>query len=329
LRAHSTDQLVAFDRASSLPALVAADERARFRFLEFFTAQIRNPNTRRAYGRDVTQFLDWCAGQGVRGLGEIHTLHVAAYVELLTQSHAAPTAKRHLSAIRRLFDWLVVGQVVPANPAMSVRGPKHSQREGVTPILSPEEARQLMTSIGDATLIDLRDRALIALMVYSFARVGAATGMKVEDVYVQQRRLWVRLHEKGGKLHKMPCHHTLEAYLDAWLDASGLRAEPKAPLFPTFRRGTGRRVGGGELTRTAMSQPDAFAMVRRRAAAAGIETKIGNHTFRGTGLTAYLSNGGTLEKAREMANHADPRTTQLYDRRRDQVTLDEVERVLI
>jgi len=324
--------MTALNRLSfpSLPTLVtAADERARFRFLEFFTAQIRNPNTRRAYGRDVARFLDWCSEQGVRSLGEIHALHVAAYVELLTQSHAAPTAKRHLSAIRRLFDWLVTGQVVPANPATSVRGPKHSQREGVTPILSPEEARQLLTSIGDATLIDLRDRALIALMVYSFARVGAATGMRIEDVYVQQRRLWVRLHEKGGKLHKMPCHHTLEAYLDAWLETSGLREEPKAPLFPTFRRGTGRRVGGGELTRMAMSQPDAFAMVRKRAKAAGIETPIGNHTFRGTGLTAYLSNGGTLEKAREMANHADPRTTQLYDRRRDQVTLDEVERVLI
>ena len=68
---------------------------------------------------------------------------------------------------------------------------------------------------------------------------------------------------------------------------------------------------------------------RRRAAAAGIETKIGNHTFRATGITAYLKNGGTLENAAAMANHASTRTTQLYDRRAEEVTLDEVERILV
>jgi integrase len=150
--------------------------------------------------------------------------------------------------------------------------------------------------------------------------------MQVEDVYVQNRRLWVRLHEKGGKLHKMPCHHSLEEYLDAWHDGSGLRHQPKAPLFPTIRRGTawGKNPQLGDV---AMGQSDAYAMVQRRAAAAGVATRIGNHTFRGTGITTYLKNGGTLEKARDMANHSDPRTTQLYDRRRDQVSLDEVEKI--
>ena len=292
--------------AQSLPTLVeTAGERARWRFLEFFTAQIRNPNTRRAYSRDVASFLAWCSAVGVQQLGDITTQHVATYIEQLTRVRSAPTTKRQLAAIRHLFDWLVVGQVVPANPAASVRGPKYSQREGVTPILAPEEARELLDAIDTSKLIGLRDRALIALMVYSFARIDAAVGMKVEDVYVQQRRLRLRLHEKGGKLHKMPCHHSLEAYLDAWLDASGLRDEPKAPLFPTIRRGTGR--GAGELTRTAMDQSAAYRMIGRRALAAGIATKIGNHSFRGTGITTYLMNGGDLEKACDMANHADPR----------------------
>ena len=158
-------------------------------------------------------------------------------------------------------------------------------------------------------------------MVYSFARIGAAVGMKVEDVYTQNRRLWVRLNEKGGKHHEMPCHHNLEAWLSAYIEETGLGATPKAPLFQTIDRSA--RV----LSGTAFGQRDAHAMIRRRAKAAGIETPIGNHTFRATGITAYLKNGGTLEKAATMANHSSTRTTQLYDRRSDELTLDEVERV--
>ena len=181
----------------------------------------------------------------------------------------------------------------------------------------------MLDSIDVTAPVGLRDRALISLMVYSFARIGAALAMKVEDVYVQNRRLWVRLHEKGGKRHEMPCHHNLETYLHAYIDGCGLVSDPKGPLFRTISRGT------DQLTATPLPQANAYAMIRRRAAAAGIETKICNHTFRATGITAYLRNGGPLEKAAAMANHASTRTTQLYDRRGDKITLDEIERVAI
>ena len=311
-------------QAARLPAIVAAGgEGAQVRFLEFFAASIRNPHTRRAYARAVGDFLAWCEGRGVASLAAIQPLHVAAWVEGLTHEHSAPTAKLRLAAVRRLFNWLVVGQVVPANPAASVHGPAHSQKRGKTPVLAPEEARQLLDGIDTSTPAGLRDRALIALMVFSFARVGAALGMRVEDVYVQQRRLWVRLREKGGKLHEMPCHHTLEDYLHPYIDRCELAAEPKGPLFRTIGRGTSK------LTSTPLRQADAYAMIRRRAAAVGIATRIGNHTFRATGITAYLKNGGQLETAAAMANHSSTRTTQLYDRRSDQVSLDEIERVRI
>ncbi len=304
------------------PALVvAAGERAGIRFLEFFASAIRNPHTRRAYARAVADFLAWCAGAGVTSITAVQPLHVASWIELQTQTHAAPTVKQRLAAVRHLFDWLVTGQVVPVNPAASVRGPSHSAKQGKTPVLDPAEARQLLDSIDVSTPIGLRDRALIALMVFSFARIGAALAMHVEDVYVQQRRLWVRLREKGGTAHTMPCHHTLEAYLHAYLDETGIASEPKGPLFPTIARGT------GQLSGTLLPQANAYAMVRRRAAAAGIATKIGNHTFRATGITAYLKNGGSLQSAAAMANHASTRTTQLYDRRRDDVSLDDVERI--
>jgi site-specific recombinase XerC len=215
------------------------------------------------------------AAAGVPSIGTIQPVHVATWIEAGTRELAAPSVKQRLAAIRHLFDWLVTGQVVPVNPAASVRGPRHIVTSGQTPVLDPAEARALLDSIDTAKVAGLRDRALIRVMVYSFARISAALGMAVEDVYTQNRRLWVRLREKGGKRHAMSCHHhNLEEYLTAYLDGAGLRGDPKGPLFRTIGRGTGK------LTRTVLPQANAYAMIRRRAAAAGIATKLGNHSFR-------------------------------------------------
>jgi site-specific recombinase XerD len=310
--------------ASRSPALIAAaGANASYRFLEFFTAKIRNPHTRRAYARAAVEFFDWLARKGVVSIADIESVHVATYIEQLQRTRSAPTAKLRLAALRHLFDWMVTGQIIPANPATAVRGPRHIVRRGKTSVLDPAEARQLLDAIDSTTIIGLRDRALIGLMIYSFARIGAAIGMRVEDVYPQNRRLWVRLHEKGGKQHAMPCHHNLETYLHEYIDGAGLTADPKALLFQTYDRTT------GQLTGNPLPQANAYAMIQRRARAAEITTKIGNHTFRATGVTAYLKNGGTLETAARMANHASTRTTQLYDRREEELTLDEVERILV
>jgi len=192
-----------------------------------------------------------------------------------------------------------------------------------TPVLSAEEARTLLDSIKPDSPMALRDRALIALMVYTFARVGAALKMQTQDVFVQNRRFWVRLHEKGGKHHEMPCHHNLDTYLHAYIEEANLGADPKGFLFRTALRRSGM------LTERPMTQSDAYRMILRRAKAAGILTKIGNHSFRATGITEYLRNGGKLEIAQQMANHESARTTGLYDRRDDQLTLDEIERIVI
>ena len=173
-------------------------------------------------------------------------------------------------------------------------------------MLDPAEARALLDSIDTNTPIGLRDRALIALMVYSLARIGAALAMRVEDVFTQNRRLWVRLREKGGKRHEMPCHHTLEAYLHAYLDGTRIGNGPKGPLFRTIDRGT------GQLSRTPYPRPTPtlWCSCGRSPPASA---RNGNHSFRATGITAYLRDGGTLENAAAMANHASTRTTQLYE----------------
>lgn len=313
---------VGFER---LPTpIAAAGEQASWRFVEFFTANIRNPNTRRAYGRAVGDFFGWCSRRHIRRLDQITPTLVAAYVEQLGTTHAKPSVKQHLAAVRMLFDWLIVGQVMPSNPASAVRGPAHVVKRGKTPVLSRGEARELLDAIETDTIGGLRDRALIGVMVYSFARIGAATGLKVEDYYPQGKRWWLRLHEKGGKRHEVPVHHTLEIYLDAYIDTAGIREEKRGPLFRTLKRAPGR-----PLSLTPLLQPEAWQMVRRRAHAAGIQTPIGCHTFRATGITAYLENGGTLEHAQQIAAHESPRTTKLYDRTNDQITLDEIERIVI
>jgi site-specific recombinase XerD len=308
--------------AGLIPTLIAAaGDRASWRYLDFFTANIRNPNTRRAYARACGTFLAWADERG-RTLGTIRPYDVSLYIESRQQTHSAPDVKQQLAAIRMLFDWLITGQLLPHNPAAAVRGPKHVVKTGKTPVLDAKEWRKLLDGIPTETVRDLRDRALIATLTYSFARVGAALKMKVEDLRAKGAGWEIRLHEKGGKHHVMPCHHSLAEALRAYLDAAGIEGDRKGFLFRTSK---GHR--GVELAQEPMGQPDAWRMIRRRAATVGIFAPIGNHSFRATGITAYLSNGGALEHAQEMAAHESPRTTKLYDRTKERLTQDEVERI--
>ena len=305
-----------------VPAVVVLEgEAAAWRYIEFFVANIRNPHTRRAYSRASAEFFAWCEARGLR-LATIRPFDVATWVEQLQQDHSAPSVKQKLAAVRMLFNWLITGQVVPGNPASAVRGPKHVVKIGTTPVLGGEEWRKLIDAIPTATLRDLRDRALIATLTYSFARITAALTMKVEDLRPQGAGWKLLLHEKGGKHHTIPCHHALADALLAYTTMACIAEDRKGWLFRTSRGHTPMA-----LSKHPMTQPDAWRMIRRRAAAAGLLAPIGNHTFRATGITAYLSNGGALEHAQEMAAHEDPRTTKLYDRTKEQLTQDEVERI--
>jgi site-specific recombinase XerD len=277
----------------TVPALIAAaGDRASLRFLEFFAANIRNPHTRRAYARPVAGFMARCDANRVGSTTAVQPLHVAAWIEKQTRDHAAPKAKLRLAALRHLFDWLVTGQVVPTNPAGSVRGPAHVVKAAKTPVLAPKEARALIDRIEITTPVGLRDRALIGLTVFSFARIGAALGMKVEDVFTQNRRLWVRLREKGGKAHAMPCHHNLETYLNAYIEGAGLAEDPKGPPV------SHHRPRHWPVDPHPLPQANAYAMIGRPAAAAGIATKLGNHSFQATGITAYLKNEARWRRRR-------------------------------
>jgi site-specific recombinase XerD len=180
----------------ALPALFLPDARAGERFFEFFTANIRNRNTRRAYYKAAGRFSEWCEGRELLKLADVKPMHVAAYIEWLgtPEPHgpgvAKPSVKQQLAALRMLFDWLVIGHVLDVNPAHAVRGPKHVVKMGQTPVLDREEARALLDTIDISSLTGLRDRALIGVMIYTFARVGAVLQMNVGDYFTQGRRGW-------------------------------------------------------------------------------------------------------------------------------------------
>ncbi len=307
----------------------------------FFTDTIPIANTRAAYYRNIMRFFAWTQIKRL-SLDDIKSYHVSAYRAELTLTGkktkaSTPTVKQHLAALRMLSDWLITGQIIDANPAAAARAAKHVVKKGKTPVLKADEARELLDSIplkigpepkeGEEdnrppSLVGLRDRALIAVMVFSFARVTAVLGMKVVDYYTEGRRAWFRLHEKGGKRHEVPARHNAEDYLNAYIAAAGIAGEKKTPFFRSIDRHR-------QLTARPMHRNDALRMVKARARAIGLPDDICNHTFRATGITAYLENGGTIENAQAIANHESPKTTKLYDRTTDQITLDEVERIII
>jgi site-specific recombinase XerD len=342
-----TVPVLILDPSKSPIAVALASDHVRMTLETFFKAEVRNPNTRRAYqngAKDFFAYLSACPH--VDTLDAINALHVSGWFDAMQERGlSTPTIKQRLAGLRMLFDALVRAQVLRVNPAAVVKGPTHSVTKGKTPVLTGEQTLQLLKSIDTSTLIGLRDRAMIATMAYSFARIGAVAALQVRHVFRQQHRLWLRLSEKGGKSHDVPCHHQLEAYLAEWVEAAGHADKPLAPLFQTFtwepkpdplepnvelstlrHNDTStrqRRILSGKP----MTQAMTWEMLQRRAKAAGIDTAICNHTFRATGITAYLIHGGTIERAAIIAGHRSTRTTQLYDRRSDDVTLDEIEKI--
>jgi site-specific recombinase XerD len=316
-----------------VPAIIHdAGGKASEHFLEFFAATIRNKNTRAAYLQAAAQFFAWCEQYQLQ-LSTIRPLHVSAYIE--AKPLTAPSIKQHLAALRGLFNWLVIKQVVPENPALHVKGPRFSRQVGITPIMEAEQMRLLLDSIritrrikvpakhggGHKEVPDikgLRDRAAIAIMAYTFARVSAVARLERRDYRLEGKRARLRLLEKGNKEKLVWLHREAEEFLDAYLAATGI-GDAEATLFPALDK-------AHNMTGQAITRRDMLRMVKERCQAAGLSEAFCNHTFRGTGITVFLHNGGALEAAQDMANHSDPRTTKLYDRRKDLATLSEIER---
>lgn len=315
--------LVKTDTAEVVPWVAQAGNSARFAFEEFFHGQIRNPLTRKAYLRAVRVFARWCEDRGVE-LVRVMPADVGRHLDELPL--APPTRKLHLSALRRFFDQLVLRHVLLLNPALSVRGERYQVSEGKTPEISREHARRLLSSIDTSHIVGLRDRAVIAILIYTAARVGAVAKLRRADFYETGDQYCLRFHEKGGKVREIPVRHDLQGWLQEYLGASS--EEPNnshsvAPIFCTTVRRTKR------LTTRSMTADDMGRMFKRRLRDAGLSLRLSPHSLRVATLTDLLSQGISLDEVQFLAGHADPRTTRLYDRRQQRVTRNIVERISV
>jgi integrase/recombinase XerD len=325
---------------SKLPRLLAdAGPAAAYAWDEFLLGQLRNPHTRAASTLAIRQFLAWIEPQGVP-LERITPGMIGTFFDQHRGSLA--TKKLHLSAIRRLFDVLVLRHIIVLNPAHSVRGERYQVIEGKTPALTVEQAATLLASISTANtdgdgrtatdadgkaipcLLGLRDRAVIGMLIFTAARAGAVARLRMRDLAYDGSQWSLRFAEKGGKSREIPVQHKLQQFLLDYLDAAGLREAPRdMPLFRTAFRKTGRLTGNG------ISGVDICRLVKRRIQHAGLPQRISPHSFRVTTVTDLLTQGVPLEDVALLAGHADTRTTRLYDRRQRNVTRNIVERISV
>jgi site-specific recombinase XerD len=308
--------------AASVPALLASGGAAAlFAWEEFFQGKHANRHTRKAYRLATERFLAWCEAKGYELL-KIRPGQVGEYFHELRVSHA--TKKQHLAAIRGLFDQLVMRHVLILNPAHAVRLERHQVIEGKTPEIQVEQARTLLRSIDTSHVVGLRDRAIIAILIYTAARVGAVAKLLMKSFEHDGNQWTLRFEEKGGKSREIPVRHDLERFILEYRDAAGLRdAAKESPLFRTTIRKT------KTLTANAMTAVDMCRMVKRRMKEAGLPARLSPHSFRVTTITDLLQQGVPLEDVQYLAGHADPRTTRLYDRRQKKVTRNIVERISI
>lgn len=307
---------------ANTPGLIRdAGSAAQFAWEEFFYGALRNPNTRRNYGNAAKRFLVWCQSRSLE-LHRVSPRDVGQYFDELAVSPV--TQKLHLSAIRRLFDFLVNRHAVLLNPAASVRTERHQVIEGKTPEITIDQVRTLLASIDTRSVVGLRDRAIIATLIYTASRIGAVAKLQRQHFYDAGGQYCLRFNEKGGKSREIPARHDLQQFLNEYLDAAELqKVDKQAPLFRAAVRRT------GILTTRILTRADMGRMVKRRMQDAALPARLSPHSFRVTTITDLLSQGVPLEDVQFLAGHADPRTTRLYDRRQRRVTRNIVERISI
>ncbi len=310
---------VLISSAARIPIMVSSvGSQGTFAWDEFFSGQIRNPHTRTAYLRAVRSFLKWV--EPIQSnLSSITPGMVGNYFDQLTKL-SPPSKKLHMSAIRGFFDCLVLRHVCLLNPAASVRTERYSTVEGKTPEISTDQARKLLESIGNKSLIDVRDKVLLSVLIYTAARAGAVAKLRVKDMVDEGNQYALRFSEKGGKSRSIPVRHDLQLLLLEYLAIRGNSME--LALFPTMDR-------RGLFSEMAITGVDICRMVKRRLKNAGLPTIISPHSFRSLTATDLLLQGVPLEDVQYLLGHSDSRVTMLYDRRQRRVTRNIVERISV
>ncbi len=305
-----------------IPVIVQrAGKAARFAWDEVFRAEIPNAATRKAYLHAVRRFLTWCEARGA----DLVSITPGMVGQYFSEHPGGPaTKKQHLAAVRKLFDKLVIRHVVIFNPALSVRTERYQVVEGKTPEIGVAQTERLLASIDVSHVVGLRDRAIIAVLTFTAARVGAVSKLRLKHFAHDGSQWTLRFDEKGGKSREIPVRHDLEGFILAYRAAAGLEFEPKEG--PLFRTAMGRTKA---LSTNRMTAIDMCRMVKRRLKDAELPSRLSPHSFRVMTITDLLEHGSEIDEVQYLAGHADSRTTALYDRRKKRVTRNIVERISV
>lgn len=287
--------------------------------LEFVLVRQDSAHTRGVYGRACARLLRWTDHRH-QTLTELRPLDLALYAQTLAEQLAPASVATHMSAIRRLYAHLMDHQLIQRNPASGLRVAQPRVQVGKTPVFNPDLLARYLDDLDLRDPRARRDHALMSAMLYSFLRIGSLLALRVGDLRLASGELLVR--EKGGLQRLLPLHPELRHRLQRYLANASFADDSDHALFPAMRRGRSGRYG-----ERALSRSEAWTLVRKHLAQAGWSAPAGCHSFRATGITAFLEQGGRIETAAYLAGHASLRTTQLYDRRSRDLAGEELARM--
>jgi integrase/recombinase XerD len=283
----------------------------------------RSPSadTRSNYARDVAQFLRFLGhANRPEALLDVRPHHVAAWRDQLRADGLVNSSvARKMTALRSLFSYLKTYGYAGANPAHSdfVATPA-VPRDGKTVGLSPEECRKLLDAPDAATPVGIRDRAILALLAYSACRVGELARLQVGAYKTTGGHRVLEIFGKGGKERRVPLHPEAVERLEEWIDTAAVRDEAESPLFRAAL--TARAYGQDGFRGTPLTRRAVQYLVKRYAAAVGLDPAVTVHSFRVTALTTAREQGVDIIDLQDYAGHADPRTTLGYIRSRDRLS---------
>ena len=273
-------------------------------------ANINNPQTRRAYQNDVQEFMAFASIEDPRAFRQVGRGHILAWRrDLERRALGGATIRRKLSALSSLFDALCEANAVQGNPVDGIKRPKVASQEGSTPAISDHQARALLAAPDRSTLQGLRDRAILATLLYHGLRRAELCALHLADLQDRRGVRHLRVLGKGSKVRYVPLHPAAAVDIAAYLEASGHSDDNATPLFQPVSnnaRGSGRSI-----------TPDGvYKVLAKYASMVGINVDgFGPHALRATAITNALEHNADLEKVQDWVGHANISTTRMYDRR--------------
>ena len=276
-------------------------------------ANIDNPQTRRAYENDVREFMAFAGINDPHAFRQVGRAHVLAWRrDLELRALGGATIRRKLAALSSLFEALCEANAVPGNPVDGVKRPKVASQEGSTPAIGDHQARALLAAPDGATTRGLRDRAMLATLLYHGLRRAELCALHLVDLHDRRGVRHLRVLGKGSKIRYVPLHPAAADAITAYLEAAGHGDDKAAPLF--------RPVSNNARGVRAITPDGLYRVLAKYAGMVGIDVDgFGPHALRATAITNALENNADLEKVQEWVGHANISTTRMYDRRKSRV----------